>query len=198
MYIIFKKCRVASIFFRSEPVIKATGSSYSFQRLHSGLLRILLLSSANTHTPCDTAVTKETTCLKYGSSHGTWDDWKESLKLDCHKEETGSTYKSVYGRMSWDEPSPTITTQFFNYGTGRFGHPEQNRALTIREAAILQTFPNDYIFVGDDEKISMNNLGMHIGNAVPPRLGEIIGESIITHIEQSILGDGEELWRMTI
>ena len=136
--------------------------------------------------------------IKASKQNGTWDDWKESLKLDCHKEETGSTYKSVYGRMSWDEPSPTITTQFFNYGTGRFGHPEQNRALTIREAAILQTFPNDYIFVGDDEKISMNNLGMHIGNAVPPRLGEIIGESIITHIEQSILGDGEELWRMTI
>ena len=121
--------------------------------------------------------------IKASKVNGTWQDWDDSLKLDCQKKETGSTYKSVYGRMSWNEPSPTITTQFFNYGTGRFGHPEQNRALTMREAAILQTFPDDYIFYKNVKKISMNSIGTHIGNAVPPRLGEVIGLSILNHIE---------------
>lgn len=79
--------------------------------------------------------------MKVSKPNGTWLDWSDDLKLACHTKETGSTYKAVYGRMSWDEPSSTITTQFYNFGTGRFGHPEQNRALTLREAALLQTFP---------------------------------------------------------
>jgi len=122
--------------------------------------------------------------IKASKPNGTWQDWNESLKLDCQKKDTGSTYKSVYGRMSWEEPSPTITTQFFNYGTGRFGHPEQNRPLTIREAAILQTFPGNYIFAPEDGAVSMNKLGIHIGNAVPPELGEVIGKSIMAHIKK--------------
>ena len=86
--------------------------------------------------------------------NGTWLDWDEELRLPCHRRESGKTYNSVYGRMSWDEPSPTITTQFYNFGTGRFGHPEQDRALTIREAAILQTFPKDYKFHQNEERKS--------------------------------------------
>jgi DNA (cytosine-5)-methyltransferase 1 len=54
---------------------------------------------------------------------------------------------SIYGRMVWDAPSPTITTQFYGYGNGRFGHPEQDRALTLREVALLQSFPPNYAFV---------------------------------------------------
>ena len=88
--------------------------------------------------------------IKASKPNGTWLDWGEDLQLSCHKKNTGKTYKAVYGRMSWDEPSSTITTQFYNYGTGRFGHPTQNRALTIREAAILQTFPLDYKFYEND------------------------------------------------
>ncbi|MFZ4456244.1 MAG: DNA cytosine methyltransferase [Bacteroidales bacterium] len=114
--------------------------------------------------------------------NGTWKDWDESLRLKCHNKASGKTYTSVYGRMSWDEPSPTITTQFYNFGTGRFGHPEQNRALTIREAALLQTFPKDYIFYEDEKDISFKKLGTHIGNAVPVDLGYIIGKSIIENI----------------
>jgi DNA (cytosine-5)-methyltransferase 1 len=116
--------------------------------------------------------------------NGNWEDWSEDLKLECHKKNTGKTYKSVYGRMSWNEPSPTITTQFYNYGTGRFGHPEQNRALTVREASILQTFPNDYKFVENENDIYMTRLGTHIGNAVPVQLGYIIGESIKEHLKK--------------
>jgi DNA (cytosine-5)-methyltransferase 1 len=115
---------------------------------------------------------------------GTWRDWPEELKLKCHKTEKGSSYASVYGRMEWDELSPTITTQFIGYGTGRFGHPEQDRALTIREGAILQSFPATYAFVRDDEEILMRKIARHIGNAVPPRLGEVIGLSIQQHIEK--------------
>ena len=83
--------------------------------------------------------------------------------------------------MAWDEPSTTITTQFYNFGTGRFGHPKQNRALTIREAAILQTFPNDYKFC--EKEVFIKRLGIHIGNAVPVELGVVIGKSIKLHIE---------------
>lgn len=115
---------------------------------------------------------------------GTWKDWSSDLLLDCHKKSTGKSYKSVYGRMKWNEPSPTITTQFYNYGTGRFGHPSQDRALSIREAAILQTFPDDYTFIRKEDESSVTTLGRHIGNAVPPKLGEVVGKSILKHLEE--------------
>lgn len=111
--------------------------------------------------------------------NGTWRDWPEELRLDCHKKDSGQTYPSVYGRMAWDETSPTITTQFYMYGTGRFGHPDQDRALTLREGAILQSFPEDYKFVRPGEKLSRKTIARHIGNAVPPKLGEAVGKSII-------------------
>lgn len=119
--------------------------------------------------------------MKASKPKGTWLDWSDDLKLACHVKNTGKTYKSVYGRMSWDEPSSTITTQFYNFGTGRFGHPKQNRALTIREAAILQTFPADYKFYEKD--VFIKRLGVHIGNAVPVELGVVIGKSIKLHVE---------------
>lgn len=114
--------------------------------------------------------------------NGTWEDWDENLLLDCHKKESGKTYKSVYGRMSWDQPSPTMTTQFYNYGTGRFGHPEQDRALTVREASILQSFPAKYKFVEKNEEVLLRQISTHIGNAVPVNLGYAIGKSIIKHL----------------
>jgi len=123
--------------------------------------------------------------IKQSRPNGTWRDWDDSLRLDCHKKESGSTFPSVYGRMAWDEPAPTITTQFFGYGNGRFGHPEQNRALSIREGAILQSFPPNYAFLPDDAQASKRELGIHIGNAVPVNLGRAIGESIQNHIKEN-------------
>ncbi len=123
--------------------------------------------------------------IRASKPNGTWLDWDENLRLKCHKKETGNTYKSVYGRMSWEQPSPTITTQFFNYGTGRFGHPEQDRAITIREAALFQTFPQKYAFYKDEKDILITKLGVHIGNAVPVDLGYAIGKSIIKHLENN-------------
>lgn len=113
---------------------------------------------------------------------GTWRDWPENLKLECHKKAKGESYSSVYGRMKWDDLSPTITTQFIGYGTGRFGHPVQDRALTLREGAILQSFPRNYQFVPNNDNIPIQKVARHIGNAVPPRLGEIIGLSIINSL----------------
>jgi DNA (cytosine-5)-methyltransferase 1 len=122
--------------------------------------------------------------IKASKPNGTWLDWNEDLQLVCHKKKTGRTYKAVYGRMSWDEPASTITTQFYNYGTGRFGHPTQNRALTLREGAILQTFPVDYKFSKSAKETFIKRLGVHIGNAVPVELGVVIGKSILAHIEE--------------
>ncbi|AMB99900.1 DNA cytosine methyltransferase [Aerococcus urinaehominis] len=112
---------------------------------------------------------------------GSWEDWDEELLPNCYRRETGRTFKSVYGRMEWDKPSPTITTQFIGYGNGRFGHPEQNRALSLREGALLQTFPADYKFTKSHVK-SLKDIAVQIGNAVPVKLGEIIGEAIISSI----------------
>jgi DNA (cytosine-5)-methyltransferase 1 len=115
---------------------------------------------------------------------GTWKDWPDELILECHKTKQGESYGSVYGRMSWEDISPTITTQFNGYGTGRFGHPEQDRALTLREGAILQSFPLDYKFLSEKDELLIGPIARHIGNAVPPRLGEIIGESILRSIKR--------------
>lgn len=113
---------------------------------------------------------------------GTWRDWNDSLVADCHRDRKGTTYPSVYGRMEWDKPGPTITTQCFGFGNGRFGHPEQDRAITLREAALLQTFPEDYQFVRPDQPLFFSSVGRLIGNSVPINLGIIIGQSIIDHI----------------
>lgn len=114
---------------------------------------------------------------------GTWRDWPKELQASCHRKNTGATYPSVYGRMEWDQPAPTITTQCFGYGNGRFGHPEQDRAISLREAAMLQTFPESYAFAPPGTPIKFNKMGRLIGNAVPVRLGEIIGRSLVAHVQ---------------
>ncbi|MCK5413100.1 MAG: DNA (cytosine-5-)-methyltransferase [Candidatus Pacebacteria bacterium] len=119
--------------------------------------------------------------IKQSKPNGTWRDWDRKLLPTCYRKESGQTYSSVYGRMDWDRVSPTITTQFFNYGSGRFGHPTQNRALSLREGALLQTFPEDYDF---GEVKNMTTISRHIGNAVPPVLGEVIGRTIKKHLSK--------------
>lgn len=120
--------------------------------------------------------------IRVSKPGGTWRDWPEDLRAPCHRKPTGETYPSVYGRMEWDKPAPTMTTQCFGYGNGRFGHPEQDRAITLREAAILQTFPPHYAFVDEGEDVRFARLGRLIGNAVPVRLGEIIAETLNSHV----------------
>jgi len=119
---------------------------------------------------------------------GTWRDWPRNILPHCYRRDSGKTYSSVYGRMEWNKVSPTLTTQFILYGTGRFGHPEQDRAVTIREGALLQTFPKEYSFVEEGDTVLRTVLARQIGNAVPVKLGEVVGKSIINHINDHVGG----------
>ncbi len=85
--------------------------------------------------------------------------------------------------MQWDQLAPTITTQFIGFGNGRFGHPEQDRALSLREGSLLQTFPPDYAFVRPDETVYITRVGRMIGNAVPVLLARAVAKAIKKHLE---------------
>jgi len=118
--------------------------------------------------------------LKQTSANGSIDkDWQEDLKLPSRK--NGKVFTDVYGRMDWKKPAPTITTKFISLSNGRFGHPEENRALSLREGAVLQTFPKDYKFIGS----SFGAIAKMIGNAVPPEYARRLGERIISNRNKS-------------
>lgn len=125
--------------------------------------------------------------IKASKPGGTWQDWPEELRAPCHRRSSGQSFRSFYGLMSPDEPAPTITTEFFNYGSGRFGHPSQPRTITPREAAILQGFPQDYKFLPEDTGVKFSVLGKMIGNAVPPVFGKIIAQTINKHVLENSL-----------
>ncbi len=117
---------------------------------------------------------------------GSWNNWDENLKLACHKKASGKSYPSVYGRMVWDKPSPTMTTHCIGYGNGRFGHPEQDRAISLREAALFQTFPINYQFAEDLKMMNTTVIARQIGNAVPVKLGQVVAQSIKEHLIENI------------
>lgn len=121
--------------------------------------------------------------IKASKPDGSWLDWDKKLVANCHKDKDRVTYRSVYGRMSWNKPSPTITTQFVGFGNGRFGHPSQARAISLREGALLQTFPKEYQFIRPDEPVVIKHVARMIGNAVPVDLGKVIGKSIVKHVK---------------
>jgi DNA (cytosine-5)-methyltransferase 1 len=99
---------------------------------------------------------------------------KKELAIPSHYRNK-KVFSDTYGRMSWDKPAPTITTKFISLSNGRFGHPEQNRALSLREGATLQTFERTYQFFGSN----IGSLARQIGNAVPPLLSQQIAYAII-------------------
>jgi len=105
-------------------------------------------------------------------------EWPAELQLECYKDHEGHT--DVYGRMDWERPSPTLTTRFVSLSNGRFGHPEEHRAITPREGALIQTFPADYQFY--DESRDMNVI--HIGNAVPPLLAKAFVSAITESLRE--------------
>lgn len=125
--------------------------------------------------------------IRVSKPGGTWRDWPKHLVADCHRADSGRTYPGVYGRMEWDKPAPTMTTQCYGFGNGRFGHPEQDRAISLREAAIIQSFPRDYAFIPEDGEVSFKALGRLIGNAVPVELGRAIARSVNSHIAKFAL-----------
>lgn len=92
-------------------------------------------------------------------------DLPDKMQLDCHRRCNG--FKDIYGRMAWDDVAPTMTGGCFNPSKGRFLHPSRNRNITMREAALLQTFPARYKF---DLKAGKQGVALMIGNALPPEL----------------------------
>ena len=109
------------------------------------------------------------------------DDLPEELLANCHKIDSSVIgFRSVYGRMAWDDVAPTITARFDSFTRGKFGHPTQDRSISLREGALLQTFPADFEFVGNKVDIARQ-----IGNAVPPIMAEQIGKSIIECYERA-------------
>ena len=124
--------------------------------------------------------------IKQSTPGGTWKDWPQYLLATCHKKNSGKSYYNVYARMEWDKISPTITTEFTGFGNGRFGHPEQDRALSLREGALLQTFPKDYEFFEPETDYHITHIAKHIGNAVPVELARVIAKSISIHLAKYV------------
>ena len=106
-------------------------------------------------------------------------DWPKRLQLSCHAKARYTGHTDVYGRMKWDAPATGLTTRCISLSNGRYGHPEQHRAISVREAATLQTFPDDFAFSG-----SMASQARQIGNAVPVLLAEVLGRHIVGHCER--------------
>lgn len=101
-------------------------------------------------------------------------DWPVDLKLACHNEHAG--HSDVYGRMSADAPAPVLTTKCTSLSNGRYGHPTQDRPISVREAACLQTFPRDFVFIG-----GIKSATRQVGNAVPVLLAQRLGEAFVDH-----------------
>lgn len=109
---------------------------------------------------------------------GTWRDWPDHLVAACHRRESGKHSSGVYGRMEWSKPAPTMTTLCNGYGNGRFGHPEQDRGISLREAALFQSFPETYRFTREGQAVGIRTVARLIGNAVPPKLGEAVARAL--------------------
>ena len=101
-------------------------------------------------------------------------DWPQELELPCHQRNSG--YTDVYGRMKKNRPSAALTTRCISLSNGRFGHPVQNRAISVREAACIQTFPMNFNFHGN-----LNSMARQVGNAVPVAMAKVFGDLIIRH-----------------
>jgi DNA (cytosine-5)-methyltransferase 1 len=124
--------------------------------------------------------------IKHVPQGGGWKDIPYDLRLPCHKAVDGAKggWPDVYGRLAWDGQCPTITAGFDSFTRGRYGHPEQHRALTLREGARLQGFPDAFRFTGNRDAVRRQ-----IGNAVPPPLAKAAGEAILRCMA-GVAGDG--------
>lgn len=151
------------------PAIPAGGSSSDYHNHRASALSELNLRRVKA-TPTD------------GGSRTSWPD---ELILDCHRNDHRG-HTDVYGRMSWSSPAPTLTGKCHSLSNGRFGHPVQNRALSLREAAALQSFPDDYEFFG-----AVNAIALQIGNAVPVALAAALGRQLQLMAEGGTYGDSQ-------
>jgi DNA (cytosine-5)-methyltransferase 1 len=148
------------------------GAANGFSKINAGYRDLTNFQ----HTACALSEKNLRRIRSTEKSGGARDNWKNDpeLQLAAYVNRDGM-FRDVYARMYWDRPSPTITTRFNSLSNGRFGHPEEDRAISIREGATLQTFPKDFVFYGG----SLSKLARQIGNAVPPNLAERIGKHLI-------------------
>ncbi len=154
-----------------------------------GDLRSLKIGESDPNDPLHVASLLSSLNLKRlrATSHngGTRQEWPDRLVLNCHRKKSGKRYYSIYGRMWWNKPAPTMTTLCTGIGNGRFGHPEQDRSITLREAALFQSFPRRYAFWPQDQKLNRSAVSKLIGNAVPPKLAKALGKAIVRHVRES-------------
>ena len=115
------------------------------------------------------------------TSGGDRKSWAKHLVLECHRKNYNG-HTDVYGRMDWEKVAPTLTSKCYSLSNGRYGHPEQNRAISLREAAAIQTFPDNYVFYG-----KITSIGKQIGNAVPVNLAEELAKYFIRMSLDSLL-----------
>jgi DNA (cytosine-5)-methyltransferase 1 len=114
--------------------------------------------------------------ISYVPEGGGREDIPPELRLPCHAVSVATAgHRGVYGRLWWDRPAGTITTKCNSFTRGRFAHPDQNRNITMREAARLQGFPDDFVFLGSRVEVAHQ-----VGNAVPPPLAESVGRALIS------------------
>ncbi len=157
------------------PVLRA-GRSSAHHRLHSAAK----LSATNTERIRATPV-----------NGGDSRSWPKRLRLACHVKSKG--FSDVYGRMRWDSPAPTLTTRCISLSNGRFGHPSQLRAISLLEAALLQTFPKSYRFHGNQGEVARQ-----IGNAVPVKLARALGSSLIKQLtDRGLVSDRSAAGRVS-
>lgn len=167
-----------------KPIV-ASNAEWHTVRESIGRLPQLKAGESNSDDPIHVAsrlTARNMERIKASVPGGSWRDWPSHLIAPCHRKKTGRSYPAVYGRMEWDTPAPTITGQCYGFGNGRFGHPEQDRGISLREAAILQSFPRNYSFVEKGAPVCMTSVGLMIGNAVPPMLGKAVGKAIKEHV----------------
>lgn len=170
-------------------VPKATHKPSSYRTVRDAIGDLAAIDAGGCHPNdrlhrCSSLSERNMQRIRASRPGGSWRDWSDNLVTPCHREESGKGYSSVYGRMEWDEPAPTMTTQFFGFGNGRFGHPDQDRAISLREGALLQTFPAGYAFVPEGETVHVKTLGRLIGNAVPVDLGRAIARQVRAHLQE--------------
>lgn len=153
------------------------GEQHGFSRIKAGHRDI----SEFNHTTAglsDVSLERLALTPKDGGNRLAWKDYPE-LQLACFIGKDNS-FVDTYGRMFWDKPASTITTRFFSVSNGRFAHPEEDRAISLREGATLQTFPKSYIF----KTTSIGATARLIGNAVPPEYARLLGEAIKNKITE--------------
>ena len=154
------------------------GESNGFPKIFAGYRDT---NERRNHTAAKLSESNLKRIQKTAKNGGTRFDWKDDPALQI-KAYAGrdDIFRDVYGRMQWDKPSPTITTRFISLSNGRFGHPEEDRAISVREGATLQSFPKTFVF----KSSNLNSLARQIGNAVPPELARRIGlhlKEIVDH-----------------